>query len=59
MQEPNDENDLDTVAAALEALDADDLDRAERLTAELDEPAAEPAVPTSPVPDPDPPAGYE
>ena len=38
------EQDLDTVDAALAALDSDDLEGAEALAAELDEPAGDPAA---------------
>ena len=42
------ERDLDTVDAALAALDSDDVEGAEALAAELDEPAGDPA-PGSPA----------
>ena len=38
------ERDMDTVDAALAALDADDVEGAEALAAELDEPAGDPAA---------------
>ena len=51
------ESDLDDVAAALDALDADDLDQAEALATRLASEAETDAAPASS--DDHPPAGYE
>lgn len=58
------ESDLDDVAAALDALDADDLDGAEALAAGLEaegatDPGADAAAAAPPADDTRPPAGYE